>query len=187
MRVQGDRFSLSTTVFANWFDDFIFQADTGEEEDELPVFQYFQRDARYYGFEAEASATLFEAGGFRFIADGVADYVRATVKGGGPVPRIPPLRLLGGLEAHSRKLDGRVEVEWVADQDRVAASESRTDAHTLMNASVAWRPWGRDRETVLLLSANNIFDVDARRHASFTKDFVPMAGRDLRVSVRLSF
>jgi iron complex outermembrane receptor protein len=188
VRVQGDGFSLAATAFANRFDDFIFQADTGEEEDELPVFQYFQRGARYYGFEAEASATLFEAGGFRFIADGVADYVRATVRaGGGPVPRIPPLRLLGGVEAQSDTLEGRLEVEWVDDQERVANFENRTDGHTLVNASISWRPWGRERETVLLLSANNMFDVDARRHASFTREFVPLAGRDIRVSARLSF
>ena len=188
VRVQGDRFSLSATAFANWFDDFIFQSATGEEEDDLPVFQYLQRDARYHGFEAEASATLFEAAGFKFVADGVADYVRATVReGGGPVPRIPPLRLLGGLEAQSATIDGRIEAEWVDDQERVAAFETRTEGHTLVNASIAWRPWGRQREAALLLSANNIFDVDARRHASFTKDFVPLAGRDIRISARLSF
>jgi iron complex outermembrane receptor protein len=188
VRVGGDRFSISATAFANWFDDFIFQADTGEEEDDLPVFQYLQQDARYYGFELEASARLFESTGFRFVADGVADYVRATVRdGAGPIPRIPPLRLLGGLEAQSDAVDGRVEVEWVDDQERVAAFESRTDGHTLVNASIAWRPWGRERETSIVLSANNIFDVDARRHASFTKDFVPLAGRDIRVSARFSF
>jgi iron complex outermembrane receptor protein len=38
-----------------------------------------------------------------------------------------------------------------------------------------------------VLSANNILDVEARRHASFTKDYVPLAGRDIRVSARLSF
>jgi iron complex outermembrane receptor protein len=188
VRVQSDRFSLGATAFANWFDDFIFQADTGEEEDELPVFQYFQRGARYYGFELEASARLFEAGGYRFVVDAVTDYVRATVsEGGGPVPRIPPLRLLGGLEAQSDRIDGRVEVEWVDDQERLAAFENRTDGHTLVNASIAWRPWGKERETSLILSANNLFDVDARRHASFTKDFVPLAGRDVRVSARFSF
>jgi iron complex outermembrane receptor protein len=69
----------------------------------------------------------------------------------------------------------------------VAAFESPTDGHTLVNASLSWRPWGQERETTLILSANNIFDVDARRHASFTKDFVPLAGRDLRVSARISF
>ncbi|HZB69591.1 MAG TPA: TonB-dependent receptor, partial [Sphingomicrobium sp.] len=186
-RVDRRNLELNVTGFANWFDDFIFESATGEEQDELPVFRYFQRDATYYGFEAELSAELFRSGPFRFVGDAVADYVRATVKDGGPVPRIPPLRLLGGLEAQSDKIDGRLEIEWVDDQDRVAEFETPTDGHTLVNASLAWRPWGKRRETVVVLSANNIFDVDARRHASFTKGFVPMAGRDIRLSARFSF
>jgi iron complex outermembrane receptor protein len=186
-RVEKPTWSFSATAFATWFDDFIYQDETGEEEDELPVFRYFQRNATFTGIELEASARLFEAGGFRFVVDGVADYVRASLKGGGPVPRIPPLRLLGGLEAQSDKVDGRVELEWVDDQKRTADFETSTDGFTLVNASLAWRPWGKARETTLLLSANNIFDVEARRHASFTKDFVPMAGRDIRLSARFSF
>ena len=186
-RVDRAGLEFSLTGFANWFDDFIYEAATGEEQDELPVFRYFQRDATYYGFEAEVSGELFRAGGFRFVGDAVADYVRATVKGVGPVPRIPPLRLLGGLEAQSERVDGRVEVEWVDDQERVADLETPTDGHTMVNASIAWRPWGKARETSIVLSANNIFDVDARRHASFTKGFVPMAGRDIRLSARFSF
>jgi iron complex outermembrane recepter protein len=185
--VESGPVHARVSLFANWFDDFIFDAATGEEQDELPVFRYFQRDARYLGFEAGLSANLFEAGKFKFAADGVADYVRATIAdGGGPVPRIPPLRLLGGLEASSNHFGGRIEVEWVDKQGRVAEFETPTDGFTLVNASVSWRPWGPDRETVLILSANNIFDVDARRHASFTKDFVPLAGRDFRLSARIS-
>ena len=186
-RVDRGPFQLNATVFFNKFDNFIYEDATGEEEDELPVFAYFQRDARHLGFELEASARLFQAGGFTVVADGVADYVRATIRGGAPVPRIPPLRLLGGLEAQSERLDGRVEVEWVSDQDRIAAFETSTDGFTLVNASVAWKPFGNRSETTLLLAANNIFDVEARRHASFTKDYVPLAGRDLRLSLRTSF
>ncbi len=186
-RIDRRDFGLSLTAFANWFNDFIYETATGEEQDELPVFQYFQDDGTYYGFEAEVSGTLFEAGGFRFVGDAVGDYVRATIKGEGPAPRIPPLRLLGGLEAQSDQWDGRVEVEWVDEQNRVAEFENPTDGHTLVNASLAWRPWGKAREATILLSANNIFDVDARRHASFTKEFVPIAGRDIRLSARFSF
>ena len=80
-----------------------------------------------------------------------------------------------------------MEVEWVDDQDRVAEFELPTDGYTMVNASLAWRPWGKERETSLILSANNIFDVEARRHASFTKDFAPLAGRDIRLSGRFSF
>ena len=57
----------------------------------------------------------------------------------------------------------------------------------LWNRRLGWRPWGKDNPTSIILSANNIFDVDARRHASFTKDFVPLAGRNLKASVRVSF
>lgn len=184
--VGGVTFAL--TGFANWFDDFIYDAATGEEEDDLPVFQYFQRDATYYGFEAEIAATLAEVGQFQINADAVADYVRASIdNGGGPVPRIPPFRLRGGLEAVSDNFDARAEVEWAAEQDRVAAFETPTDDFTFVNASVAWRPWGRANGTSLFASVNNIFDVNARRHASFTKDFVPLAGRDFRVGARFSF
>ena len=187
VRVERDRFEVNATAFATWFEDFIYQDETGEEEDGLPVFQYFQRGARFTGFELEASAKLFETAGFAFVADGVADYVRASLKGAGPVPRIPPLRLLGGIEAQSETLDGRIEVEWAADQDRVTDHETPTEGFTLVNASLAWRPWGKAREASLQLSANNILDVEARRHASFTKDFVPLAGRDIRLSARFSF
>lgn len=186
-RVEKPAFSFGATAFATWFDDFIYQDQTGEEEDELPVFQYFQRDATFYGFELEASARLFEASGFPFVADGVADYVRARHRNGGPVPRIPPLRLLAGLEAQSDRLDGRVEVEWVDRQNRVADFETSTDGFTLVNASMAWRPWGKARERTVMLLANNIFAVEARRHASFTKDFVPLASRDIRLSARFGF
>jgi len=38
----------------------------------------------------------------------------------------------------------------------------------------------------VMLQANNLFDAEGRRHASFTKDFVPLAGRNVKLSVKLS-
>lgn len=187
-RAQLPKLRLSATLFGNRFHNYIFQAATGAEEDGLPVFQYFQQDSTYWGVELGATARIGRIGGWRISADGVADYVRATIAdGGGPVPRIPPMRLLGGIEAESADFDGRVEVEHAFGQDRVAALETPTEGFTFVNASVTWRPWGRRNPTSLILAANNIFDVEARRHASFTKDFVPLPGRDLRVSARISF
>jgi iron complex outermembrane receptor protein len=187
-RAMVSGLQLTATLYANRFDDYIFQTATGEEEDELPVFRYFQSDATYWGIELGASAPLGYVGNWRIRADGVADYVQATIgNGGGPVPRIPPLRLLGGIEAESDHIDGRIEIEHVFEQDRIAVFETATADFTLVNASVTWRPWGGRNPTSLIFAANNLFDVDARRHASFTKDFVPLAGRDFRVSARVSF
>lgn len=187
LKLRGDRFSLALTGYANWFDGFIFENDTGLEEDDLPLFVYRQQDARIYGFEAEASARIAQFGGFNLNADAVADLTRAKIKGGDFLPRIPPLRLLGGLELQGDRIDMRAEVEWSDDQSRVAAFETPTDGFTMVNASVAWRPLANKKSLTLTLAANNIFDVTARRHASFTKDFVPLAGRDIRVTARVSF
>ena len=188
LRASLPGFQVNGTVFYNSFDNYIFAAATGAEQDALPVFQYFQRDATYWGFELGAHADVAQVADWRVRVDGVADYVEATIgDGGGPVPRIPPLRVLGGIEAANAVFEGRVEAEHVFEQDRIAAFETATDAFTLVNASLTIRPFGRENPTALILSANNVFDVEARRHASFTKDFVPLAGRDLRATLRVSF
>jgi iron complex outermembrane receptor protein len=57
----------------------------------------------------------------------------------------------------------------------------------MVNASVSWKPFGAQSQTTLMLQANNIFDVEARRHTSFLKDVAPLFGRDIRLSARFSF
>ena len=180
--------AFSATLYTNRFDNFIYEADTGDIEDDLPVFQYFQNDAKVWGVEFQASKRLASFGSSNLSVDGVADYTRAKISsGGGNVPRIPPLRLLGGVELTNASFDLRGEVEWSDAQTKTAAFETPTDGFTLVNASATWRPFGRGRNIALIASANNIFDVTARRAASFTKDFVPLTGRDFRVTARLSF
>lgn len=187
LRGRGPGFTFEASAYHNWFTNFIYEALTGEIEDGLPVFQFNQAKARYYGFEAQGTLTLAQMGDGRVVADAMADYVRATIVGSGPAPRIPPLRVLGGLGWESPRLNARVEAEWTADQNRISALETPTDGYTLVNAEINVRPWGDERPLSLALSANNIFDVDARRHASFLKDFAPLAGRDIRVTARVSF
>ena len=153
----------------------------------MPVFQNLQAGATHYGAEIEASAKIAQLGNFAINLDGVGDFTRATIRGGGPVPRIPALRLLGGLEAQSDALTGRLEVEWVDSQNRVAAFETTTKGYTIVNSSISWKPFGRDKPLSLTLSANNLLDAVARRHASFLKDYAPLAGRDLRITARVSF
>jgi iron complex outermembrane recepter protein len=187
LTVSGDGFSLNTSVFRSWFENYIFERRTGELRAGLPVFQIGEGPARYSGVELEGSVRLAELGRFALSLDMVADYIRATIRTVGPAPRIPPLRLLGGLEAKSDPLDLRIEAEWVDSQKRVAEFDTATEGFTTVNASASWRPLRAHKEFNLTLSANNLFDVDARRHASFLKDYAPLAGRDIRVSARFAF
>ena len=119
--------------------------------------------------------------------DGLVDVVRATLDGGTPVPRIPPLRLIGGAALAGLSWSTRVEVEHALKQDRVSALETTTPAYTLVNASIGWTPAMADNRLSLTLSANNLFDVEARRHASLLKDYAPLAGRDIRITAGVKF
>ncbi len=184
LRGSAPGVSFALAGYYNWFNDYIYQSPTGEIIDDLPVFQYAQADARVWGFEAEAKADLATFGTTKLSIDGLADYVRTTITGVGPAPRIPPLRMLGGIEANGDQFNGRVEVEHVFEQDRVTDFELPTNDYTMVNASLAFKPFGRGNATSLTLSANNLFDVEARRHASFLKDFAPLAGRDIRATLR---
>lgn len=187
LRGRGTGWRLELSGFYNRFDNFIFLDPTGMIQDDLPVFQYEQRDAEFWGFEAEGALTVARFGDTRLEVTGLADYVRATVlDGGGAAPRIPPLRLLGGVEASGGMFGGRIEVEHVTRQSRIASFETETPAWTMVNASLTVRPFGADSETAIVLSANNIFDVEARRHASFLKDVAPLLGRDIRLSLRFT-
>jgi len=190
LRGSGPGYSLSASIYHSWFDNFIYEQPDGSLRQDLPVFNIRQDKARYYGAEFEGSVRVAQLGDFAVSLDGVGDFTRATIKtplGNQPAPRIPALRLLGGVEAKSDMIDGRLEAEWVDGQSRIAPFETTTKGYTLVNASVEFRPWGRDRDVSLLLSGNNLFDVDARRHASFLKDYAPLAGRDLRVTLRFGF
>jgi len=191
---HGDGYSFDASAYYNRFSNYIYDAlvqqgpceaaaaPSGREVD-LPCFAYAQADARYYGIEAEGSLRLATIGRYAINADLLGDYVHAQIIDTGPAPRIPPLRLLGGLEAQSDSVNARVEVERSFKQTRVLGLETPTNGFTLVNASVQLKPWGTLNPTTLTLSANNIFDVDARRHASVMKDFAPLAGRDLRATL----
>ena len=177
---------LSASVYRNWFNDFIYLAATGEEEDGLPVTAFRQADADQFGLEGQATFPLFETSGLLLEADLRGDYVRATLDDGSPVPRIPPLSLLGALDAQFDHFDARAELQWVDGQDRVAPLETPSDGYEMVNLSLAWHPLEGNDNLTLMLQANNLFDVEGRRHTSFTKDFVPLSGRNVRVSARLS-
>lgn len=187
VRYESDGARLALTGFVTDFDNFIAAQPTGEVEDGLPVFQYVQVPARFHGFEAEASADVLRWSAGLLRLEGSADYTRARLKGIGPVPRIPPLRLRGGAELELGAVHLHGEVEWNAAQKRIAAFENPVRSFTMVNLSADIHPLGQDGPLTFIVAANNLLDVVGRRAASFTRDYVPIAGRDIRVTARLSF
>jgi iron complex outermembrane receptor protein len=178
---------LTANLFYSRFSNFIFQAPTGEIEDDLPVLQYRQGKATYYGFEAQAGLKFGQALGIDWSGELQGDAVHATVKDFGPAPLIPPFRVLGALSGEKGQFDGRLEVEKAFAHDRTAPNETDTAGYTMVNASLDWHPFAAKPALTLSLAGNNLFDVEARRSTSLLKDFAPLAGRDIRLTARVGF
>ena len=70
---------VSGSLYYNRYSNFIFQAPTGETEDDLPVYKFLQGKADYYGFELQSDAKFGHAFGILWGGELQADAVRATV------------------------------------------------------------------------------------------------------------
>lgn len=184
-RLGGGRWRLDAAAYRTRFDGYIYEFETGEAIEGLPVFQFAQGMATYRGFEVEGQATLIE-GPVALSVDALVDAVEATIDGFGPAPRIPPLRFGGGVEARSDRWGARIEGERTTRQSRTTGFETATPGFTLLNVSADWKPWA-DRELRLTLTAANLLDAEARRHSSFLKDYAPLLGRDFRAGLSARF
>ena len=74
-----------------------------------------------------------------------------------------------------------------AEQTRTAELELPTRGYTFLNASVGYRLFSGRKVYELMLVGKNLTNSEARNHSSFTKEFVPLPGRDLRLSLRVAF
>jgi iron complex outermembrane receptor protein len=209
-RYNASRFSFEANLFGIDYADYIALVDRGdvfwideesetsgfapdaedpsipEEAEILPVFNFVQRDASFVGGEIVARARLFDAGPFAISGSASYDLVRASFSQGGRPPRIPGDSLTIGLAADSTHWSANLEHVNVGDQDHTADFETQTDGYALLNAGLAFRPFGNDQLT-LRLDGRNLTDEEARAHTSFLKDELPLPGRNLRFTVLARF
>lgn len=179
-RARG--FHAEASIYQAAFEDYIALIPTGEEEDDLPVFQFVQAGATFEGGEVEIGATLFEAGGVTFSGDAAYDWVAGAFDAGGDLPRVPPRTLTLGLAAEHARFGLRVELQDVEAQRDVAAFEEPTDGYQLLNAQLTFQPFDTHALS-FLIDARNLTDQEARVHTSFTKDSLPRPGASVRFAV----
>ena len=186
LRHRMDGAFLTLNAYYTDYSDYIYETETGEEEDELPIFQYVGEDASFKGFEVQGGMDLAELGAFTLKADTLAEYVRAKTDSGN-LPRIPPLSILTGIEADSERFNFRAELDYAAEQNKIETFEIPTDDYALVNLFATWRAPQGAQDVRLSLSVLNLLDDDARQHTSFLKDTVPLPGRNVRFSIASSF
>jgi len=197
LRIRHDRFQFDGSLWDARFSNYIFGDLTGNlctddgdcsngPDADLKQLFYRQQNANFYGGEARGTWALanMTSGSLQGVA--LADYVRAGFSdGGGPVPRIQPYRVGGGLNWTSTKFDAGFLALYVGKQDRVPAGDTATDGYWNLDAQAAWRPFGQNFEIALV--GHNLTDEAQRDAVALNRDVVELPGRDVRLVLRQSF
>lgn len=187
LHYHAPRIEAKAAAYQTRFDGFVYLADTGEVMDDLPVRQWSQADARFRGMEAEVTAHLLEAGVHALDLRVFGDRVRATLDGGGNLPRIAPARVGVDLAWDNGPLHASLGAVRYQRQDDVAAGESPTGGYTLVDAHLAYHWDSGNRGWELFMDAHNLGDAEARVHTSFLKDRVVLPGRGVTFGMRTFF
>jgi iron complex outermembrane receptor protein len=185
IRRSSKRLRADANFFVYDIKNFIFLQPTGEidEDTGLEIAEYTQGDSRFWGteenidLEADKHVNFFS--GF--------DYVRAHLKSGIDLPRIPPLRGRVGADLHGHGLSIRPEVMLVSRQDRVFEEETPTAGYVLFNLYSSYTWVNKHFTNTLAINAFNLTDKLYRNHVSFIKDFAPEIGRGIRASYTIRF
>ena len=193
LHYHGERFDAKASVYSTRFDGFIYLADTGTftvpepGEDPLPIRQWSQADADFRGIEAEITAKLLDNERGKLDLRVFGDHVRGELDGGANLPRIAPSRFGMDVKWNTDHWRAALGATRVMRQDDVAADESETAGHTLVDAHFAWH-WDTDAYGwEVFVDGRNLGDTEARVHTSFLKDNVVLPGRNFAVGVRMFF
>ncbi len=188
----------SVTAYINGFDGYIFEQSTGvlvdaantpDPDGGLTRTVFVQRDALFYGAEAEAVWHLHQASRHTLDLTTALDYTVAEERGGGgaDLPRIPPLKARVALDWRRGPWSAGADLVALARQSRTAPGESETAGYALLGLDAGYRLTTRVAVYDFFARVNNLTDEEARLHTSFLKDLAPLPGRSFTAGVRASF
>ena len=120
--------------------------------------------------------------------NGRLDYVRAELTAlNKPLPRIPPLRGMIGLDWRYQALSFRPELIVANRQGRVFDHETPTAGYAVFNLGGSYT-WVTERAAHIFSAGGyNLADKLYRNHLSFIKNLAPEMGRSLRLNYTLRF
>lgn len=187
-RLHQGNLTGSLVFYTDDFDDYIYQADTGEEEDGFPVRQWSQQDADFQGAELELRYDLGRYSSGHWQVSGFYDTVKAELSDGSDVPRIPPQRFGFAVDWDLKGVAANLSWISASSHTRIAEFETRTPGYDLLNFDVSYLlPTESRSEWELFLQGRNMLDEDIRNSTSFLKDQAPQIGRNFVFGVRAYF
>jgi iron complex outermembrane receptor protein len=204
LRKAAGPFRFEATAYYTRFNNFIYRRLTGatcnDDFDscgtpgaELNQAVYSQRDATFRGGEFQSQLDVAPFHGGVWGIENQLDVVRATFTDGTNVPRIPPLRMGGGVFWRDDNWLMRVNLLHAFPQNNIAAiAETPTPGYNLLKAEVSYKTrldpsrFGA-REMTVGLVGNNLLNESIRNSVSYTKDQVLMPGLGVRAFANLKF
>ncbi|MBP6725106.1 MAG: TonB-dependent receptor, partial [Halioglobus sp.] len=187
-RMEFGRLSGSGTIFTDQFNDFIYQSNTGLEDDGLPVLVWSQQDAEFVGAEAELRYD-FEpnrSGHWQLFTFG--DIVEGELHDNSDAPLQPPRRVGFGVDWDLYNLTANLVWIHAYAQNNLAELETRTPGYDLLNAEVVYTVPGFDQlDWQLYVKGQNLLDEDIRNSTSYLKDQAPQIGLNVIFGVRAYF
>ncbi|OAF01751.1 TonB-dependent receptor [Bradyrhizobium centrolobii] len=204
LRKATGPFRFEATAFYTRFDNFIFRrltgvmcdddfASCGTPDAELNQAVYSQRDATFRGGEFQSQLDVGAFHGGIWGIENQFDVVRATFTDGTNVPRIPPLRMGGGVFWRDDNWLMRVNLLHAFAQNNVAViAETPTPGYNLLKAEVSYKTklasnWFGAREMTAGIVGNNLLNESIRNSVSYTKDQVLLPGIGVRAFANFKF
>jgi iron complex outermembrane receptor protein len=194
------------TGFYTKFNGFIFRRLTGNTCDEascvdaadpnpleLKQAVYSQRDATFRGAEFQSQFDVGPLNGGIWGIEDQFDVVRASFADGTNVPRIPPVRVGGGLYWRDANWLMRVNLlHAFAHNDIAPIGETPTAGYNLLKAEVSYKTkldpsWFGAREMIVGLVGNNLLNENIRNSVSYNKDEVLLPGIGVRAFANFKF
>ena len=187
LRYSSGRVNFALGAFSTDSDNFIYEANTGLEEDELPVLQWSQGDAKITGMEAEASWTAMTWSDGALTLSAAYDLVEARLDEGSNrnLPRIPPQRWT--LTGNFTQGPFQAEASWrtVSSQSDVAANELSTESYDDLRLYVSYALDFGSTNVDLFVNGLNLTDEEQRLHTSFIAQMAPRPGRTIEAGFRI--
>ena len=194
---QKDNMYATFAYYQNSVSDYIYLKDEehgedhdseGEEEHEgLMHAEFVQEDASLEGYEFEVGSTYQLANGTLDLSFG-RDVVEGTLDAGGFIPRMAPSRNFYSASYSESDYTFSAVLKDVADHDNVAEeNEMMTEGYKMLNLKLVKDYQIGKANLRLAAFTNNALDQVARNSTSFVKDAVPLPGRNVGLSFRLTY
>jgi iron complex outermembrane receptor protein len=208
LRWRSARASGEVTYFRNDISDYVFRAPIAEVEferrlpefaarfagrgiggepiaaEEFPIVENVAADSVLQGIESHADFQLTS----QFAVELGLDYIRGTLEATGePLPRIPPLRVRGGLRYQRNAFQAGGEVTATANQDRLFPTETPTDGYQLLRLYSSYSFASGKTTNTVTARLDNVTNELYRNHLSLIKDLTAEMGRSFKLLYNVTF